>query len=202
MEPSVPERLVGVDVPHACDDALVEQHRLERRTPPREALDEEASGEGRAERLGAETRTEVLLELGRWKHVPGAEAANVTVRDARAVVEVDDGTLVRGGLLGKAAGHAQVDDEREAALEADEEVLAAPLDGRDALSGQLRLHLGRLERHRQPRVVDADARERAPEQARLEPRAVRLHLGQLRHRAAPGRTTDRPPGRECSGRRR
>ena len=48
MEPRVPERLVGVDVPDARDDALVEQHRLERRPPPRDALGEKARGEPRA----------------------------------------------------------------------------------------------------------------------------------------------------------
>ena len=44
----------------------------------------------------------------------------------------------------KAARHAQVAvTTREPTLEADDEVLAAPLDRRDALSRQLRLDLGR-----------------------------------------------------------
>jgi hypothetical protein len=99
--------------------------------------------------------------------VPRPEAPDVAVREARTVVEVDGCALVRGGSLRKTPGHPQMDDERETAPEADDEVFATPLDGRDALSRQLDLHLGRIERHRQSVVVDADARERPPEQARL-----------------------------------
>ena len=47
MEPRVPEGLVGVDVPDARDDALVEEHSLQRRPPPGKALGEEAHGEPR-----------------------------------------------------------------------------------------------------------------------------------------------------------
>ena len=64
MEPRVPKRFVRVDVPHARDDALVEEHGLERRPPPGEPLAEKACREARAKRLGSETRCQVLLQLG------------------------------------------------------------------------------------------------------------------------------------------
>ena len=52
VEPRAPERLVRVDVPEPRDDPLVEEHRLERRLPPRElrasqlAVKREPSGSG------------------------------------------------------------------------------------------------------------------------------------------------------------
>ena len=65
MQPRVPERFVRVDVPHARDHALVEEHRLERRPTAGQPLAEKACREARAERLGAETHTQVLLQLCR-----------------------------------------------------------------------------------------------------------------------------------------
>ena len=182
----------------AGHDALVEEHRLERCTPPGEPLAEKARRKAGAERLGPRRAPRYSSSSAGESTCQVPKRRTSRYDTPRAVVEVDDGALVRGERLRKAAGHAQVDDERESALEADDEVLAAPLDGRDTLSGQLRLHLGGIQRHRQPVVVDAHARDRAPEQARLEPSPVRLHLGQLRHRAVPGRTPDRRRGRGCS----
>ena len=75
---------------------------------------------------------------------PRPEPADVPVGDLRAVVEPEDGTPVRvvverpGGADSQAPGHPQVDQQRPPALEADDEVLPATLDRRDALADERR----------------------------------------------------------------
>ena len=86
MDPRAPERLVDVDVPHPGERALVEQRRLHRRPPPAEAFAEPGGGEERVERLVAETRGKVRVDLARLEQLPRAEAADVAVRDVRSVV--------------------------------------------------------------------------------------------------------------------
>ena len=117
------------------------------------------------ERLGPVLRAEVRLELGAVEHEPGPEAANVAVDDPRAVVELDHRALVARGLPAEAAGHAQVHEQPEAALEPQEQVLPAPLDRDDAVALELLGDLEQVVRPREPRVEDLDALERAP----LEP---------------------------------
>ena len=187
MEPRVPERLVGVDVPHARDDALVEQHRLERRSPPGEALGEKARREARAERLGAETRPEVLLELGRWEHVPGPEAAHVAVRDARAVVEVDR----RRARARRASGKPPVMRRWTTSARPlskrmtrylprrSTDATRSPVSSASTSAGSS----GIVSRGSWTRTRESCR----PSEARLEPRAIGLHLGQLRHPGGPGK---------------
>ncbi len=81
----------------------------------------------------------------------------------------------------QAPGHPEVDEESPAALEPDDQVLAAPLHGRDPLPLQLRLHLGGLQGAHEARVEDRDALETAPDEHRRELRADGLDLGQLGH---------------------
>ena len=83
MDARAPERLVDVDVPQAGERALVEQRGLDRRAPLREPLAEPRRGEERVERLVAEPRREVRLELARLEQQPRAEAAHVAVGDVR-----------------------------------------------------------------------------------------------------------------------
>ena len=86
MDARAPERLVDVDVPEAGERALVEERGLDRRAPLGEALAEPRSGEERVERLLADARREVRLELARLEDEPRAEAADVAVRNVRSVV--------------------------------------------------------------------------------------------------------------------
>ena len=81
-----PERLVDVDVPEAGERALVEERGLDRRATLREPLAETRRREERVERLLADARREIRLELARLEHEPGAEAPDVAVRDVRSVV--------------------------------------------------------------------------------------------------------------------
>ena len=80
--------------------------------------------------------------------------------------------------------HPEVDQENATALEPDDQILAAPLERRDALARELGRHLGRILGPRQPRVFDLDVLEAAADEHRLEPAANRLDLGQLGHRPA------------------
>ena len=86
VQAGAPKRLVHVDVPHACERALVEERRLQRRTADCETLAEPHSGEEGVERLVPHPRGEIRLGLSGLQQKPGAEAAHVSVCDIRAVV--------------------------------------------------------------------------------------------------------------------
>jgi hypothetical protein len=72
--------------------------------------------------------------------------------------------------------------ENATALESNNQILAAALDGDDALSLELGGHLLRLAGLHETRVVDLDALEASADECRFELRADGLDLGQLRHR--------------------
>jgi hypothetical protein len=86
VEARPPQRLVRVDVPNACEDALVEDNGLQGRAPACEAVDERSRRERPAERLDADLGREVRLEVRRLELEPGAEAPHVPVCDIRSVV--------------------------------------------------------------------------------------------------------------------
>ena len=137
--------------------------------------------EPRPERLRAVLRREVRLELRALEDEPRAEAADVAVDEPRAVVELEHGALVRHGLPVEATGHAEMDEEAEAALEPEQQVLAATLDREDAIALELLRDLEEVVRPREPRVEDLDARERAALEPRRELRPDGLHLRELGH---------------------
>ena len=124
---------------------------------------------------------EIRLELRVLEHEPGAEPAHVAVAEPGAVVELEHRALVARRLESEAAGHAQVDEQRKPALQAEHEVLPAPLDGHDRISLELLGHLEEVDRPREAGIEDLDAHERPPDEPRLELRADRLDLRKLRH---------------------
>jgi len=65
IDPRTPERLVGVDVPYAGERPLVEENAFHRATTPGQPPREITSGKARAERLYAEARCQIWLELVR-----------------------------------------------------------------------------------------------------------------------------------------
>ena len=150
-----------------------------RRASALEPLAEAFRREGGDERLFAEPRPEVRLELAGLEQEPRAEAAHVPVGDGRAVVELDERTQVRRSfrLVQERSGHPQVDEERAAAREADDQVLPAPVESLDELAHELSGHLERVERPRQPQVQDLDVLERPAFEQGREPQPDRLHLG-------------------------
>ena len=86
MDLRAPEGLVHVDVPHSRERALVEERRLDRRTPPRETLAQPRRREEGVERLLADAGSQIRLELARLEQEPGAEAPDIAIGYVRSVV--------------------------------------------------------------------------------------------------------------------
>src|ERR1700751_5590593 len=84
----------------------------------------------------------------------------------------------------EASRHPEVDQENTTALEANNQILATPLDRRDTFSLELGRHLGRVVRTHEACVVDGDALEAAAHEHRLELPTDALDLRQFRHPAS------------------
>jgi hypothetical protein len=76
----------------------------------------------------------------------------------------------------KCPRHPEVNQENTTALEPNNQILAASLERRDTLAGELGRHLGRIFGSRQARVFDVDVLEPAADEHRLEAAADRLDL--------------------------
>ena len=81
----------------------------------------------------------------------------------------------------EAPRHPEVDQENTTALEPNNQILAATLDGGDVFSFELGRHLGGLVRAHEARVVDAHPLEAPADERGLELPANALDLRQLRH---------------------
>src|SRR3712207_741589 len=95
MEPRAPERLVRVDVPDAGDSALVEERALDRGAAARERAGEHCGRERPVERLAADPRVEVRIELTRLEQNPDSEPSHIPIDDLRAVVQREHRAPVR-----------------------------------------------------------------------------------------------------------
>ncbi len=201
------ERLVGVDVADPRDLGLVEQKRLQRCPPAGRELEQQLRRQVAAQRLDPEPGGEVGVELGLrqddgvakapWvgepelraviEHQPGAQVAGVGVRlvQARAAEPVARHQVadrVRSGRpQQQVAGHPQMHDQRDAVVEHDDQVLAAPPDRRDPPALQRPLDRGRQLRPRPALVEDLGALDRPPDGLGLELAADGFDLGELRH---------------------
>ena len=82
----------------------------------------------------------------------------------------------------KRSSHPEVNQENQTVLEPNNQILAAPVDRRDALARELRSHLCGIDGARQPGIEDLDIVEPATDQPRFEARPYRLDFGQLGHR--------------------
>ncbi len=182
IQPRAPQRLVDVDVPHPGECALVEKRRLERRPPTGQALSQSRCREERVERLVADACVEIRLRLLRLEKEPGAEAADVSIGEVRSIVQRDLGSAVRQILERAACAvqeipcHPEVDQEHAIALEANDEILAPPLESRDAFPFELGGHRVGLVRTDETRVVDGDVIEATADEGRLELPANALDL--------------------------
>src|SRR5581483_2285869 len=81
----------------------------------------------------------------------------------------------------EATRHPEVNQEYATALEPNNQILAAPVDRRDALPGERGGHGLRLERTREALVEDRHVAERASQKLRLEAAPDCLDLGKLGH---------------------
>ena len=186
MEPGVPERLVDVDVPEPGQRPLVEQRGLQRGAATFQPLAQALRREGCDERLLAEARAEVRLELARLEQQPGAEAPDIAVGDLAAVVERQQRAPVWVAcerICPQRAGHAEVDQQRAARRETDDQVLAAAIDVLDTLADQLRRDEERVLGPGQADVADLDVLEPPALERRRDRAPNGLDLGKLRHAA-------------------
>ena len=84
----------------------------------------------------------------------------------------------------EAAGHPQVAEQRAAALEAEDEILAAPVDRLDTFALELEGDRARVSRRDEPGVEHVDSLETAPGEHGRECCANGVDLGQLGHAAS------------------
>ena len=200
VDARTPQGFVRVDVPDARNGPLIEDRGLHRSPTAGELRCEVACAIRLAEWLAAHARVDVRLDLVGLEQQPRAEPADVSVGDLRAVVERDESSPMQVGRRSVArqhrARHPEVDQQRTARLEPDDQVLAAAVDLRHALALELPRHVEAVERTGQPRVDDLDPVEPSALERRREPDADGLdlrQLGQLAH-VTTSRSTERSAG--------
>jgi hypothetical protein len=133
------EGFVAIDVAHAGEAALVEEEGFDGLAARGQELAE--SGAGDFERLGAEFgqgRRGVSFEL--VEEPPAAEFADVAEADEAAAGETEVDMVMfaalGGGIDGKTAGHAEVDEDGEAAGEVEADEFSATRDAADGAAGE------------------------------------------------------------------
>src|SRR5438034_356846 len=138
-QPRAVQRFVGVDVAHARQRFLIQQHRLERRSSPPQRLIQPVGGEVGVDRFGPKLGDGAGLAqpcLGAEQQAP--EPAWVAISKLPSVVQREDrvGVVGDGRLRAHQAqlpGHAEVHDQQTLLAQGDEDVLPAALDGLDAV---------------------------------------------------------------------
>jgi hypothetical protein len=127
------QRLADIDVAEARDDPLVEQQRLDRRARPASARRSAGAVEVVAERLRPHARKRLVAPARGRHQVDRAEAARIVQRQPPpSSVSISrwscGADLVR--IDPPAAGHAEVEDQRVAAVGVDQAVFGARPSGR------------------------------------------------------------------------
>ena len=133
MDAGAVQRLAGIDIAEARDDALVEQQQLDRRGPPGQSALQLSRVE--VERLRPERlERRPILKAARTHQVERTEPPGVVERDAAALVGLDDEVVVlrrpRSDQRATVPGHAEVEDERVAAVGVDQAVFRSPAEAR------------------------------------------------------------------------
>ncbi len=173
--------LVGVDVAHPGDPALVEQQRLDRcRAPLHEGV-QVGGGEALVQRLEPQAQRKELLErLCTEQQLSGAKAPWVYDHEPALGAQLHVNPHVCGfglGLAEHGAGHPQVLREVHISLEAPHEVLSTTPQRLDAPSDErIGQFIGR-QRSRPARVEDLHCMQHVPLHQRGELASDRLHLG-------------------------
>ena len=94
----------------------------------------------------------------------------------------------RGGgpilRVSQSPSHPEVNQENQAALKPNNQILTAPANCGHALTREFRSHLCGIDRARQPGIENLDILEPAADQLGLEARPHRLDFGQLGHVSA------------------
>src|SRR6266581_4607106 len=186
-QPRAVQRFVGVDVAHARQRFLIQQHRLERRFSPPQRLIQTVGGEVGIDRFGPKLGDGARLAqpcLGAEQQAP--EPAWVAISKLPSVVQREDrvGVVGDGRLRAHQAqlpAHAEMHDQQTLLAQCDEDVLPAALDGLDAVP---RYQVGenlRLGVTHDGWKTQLAADDGPPHQVRSQVRHDRLDLGKLGH---------------------
>jgi hypothetical protein len=184
------QRFAGVDVPHPRDGAGVHQEILHRLATAPPGPEQRFRIDAVLERLGAEPlQARVAGEPVAAHDLQEPEAAGVGVAQLAAVVERQDHVLVRAARPAGIADpdlprHPEVDQQGQAGVGVEQQVLAAPADRLDPGAAQPQKP-ALLDRFAQPEVAHDDPLDATADEERGEPAAYRLDFGELRHAARP-----------------
>ncbi len=177
--------LADIDVAEAGDDRLVEQRRLDRGFPAREGVREGGGRKGIVERFGAEAGDQAVGVLRRGRdEIERAEAAGIDEADEGAIVGFEGQVLVRqrGGIDRHPAGHAEMDQHRQRAVEPHEHVFATAAEAFDAGAGE-ELHEALGDRPAQVGPGEDDPGEAAAFELGGEAAHHGFDFGEFRHGA-------------------
>ncbi len=188
MNPGTPQGLVGVDVADARHQPLVHQRRLDGRSPAAELTGEQRR-QVRVQSVGAEaTQSGVAGGSPRGKPDDRSETAWVDQRHHGPPDQLDLQVRVgrgRGSPVPEAepAGHAEVDRQRAALGDREQQPFAVPGGLEETAPGQSLAQLGWTDRPPQPHLCGADHGHRPTGKAAGQSAANGLDLGKLRHTA-------------------
>src|SRR5262245_16379552 len=183
------QRLVRVDVAHAGDRLLVQQHGLERRpSAPKRAV-KLVRFEGGVDRFRAQSRHLLRRQQGVQRaREQAAKAPRVAVAQFASVVESEDGVRVFLEGCGRVddaqlARHAEVDDQHNRVGQMQVDVLAPPCHRLDAHARHRVDELLRLGMADDRWKREVAAHDGAPDEMRTQVRDDRLDFRELRHQA-------------------
>ncbi len=187
VDPRLEQRLVGVDVAHPGDAALIHDRLLDRRARALEPVGEHEGGERLLQRLGSDP-TSVGIPALLVEQPHGAQAPHVSVHQQATVFDRTGEHRVfclvpgeRPVVHHERSGHAGLHDQPVAARQAKHRVLGAPDHLLDGVAPQRAQQAGLRNPAQHVRLGQTGARDAVA----LEPRGQlphdRLNLGQLRH---------------------
>ncbi len=195
MDAGAMQRLVGVDVAHARDPALVEQQRLDRRGPPARERAQVLGREALVQRLEPQAgREERLQRLAAEQQLAGAEAPRIDDHQPPLGAQLDAHAHVRRLGLGAHTARPPVMRRCWTRWTSPCMVQTRYLPRRRSASMRLptsaSLKFMRRQRPRPARVEDLHRVQPAPLHQRRQLASDRLHLRQLGHRRKPSACRD------------
>jgi hypothetical protein len=190
MESRLKKDLVRVDIPDSCNDLLAQQQGLQRAFVTANQALEEVGGEGRGERLDAQAgepwhllqfplRDQVHVpepaHIGEAQLLAGTGSLSEGEHDARVLVpRPGDGNDLQIPC------HSQVDDEREAMVQSEQEILAHPAHFSDAAAAKPDRKNGGIRRSDGWGGEGLDARNASSDEAPPQLPRDGLDIGELR----------------------
>ncbi|OPZ82212.1 MAG: hypothetical protein BWY77_00284 [bacterium ADurb.Bin431] len=198
MNPRLKERLVGVDVAHPDDDALIHDDCLDHTSGRPQALTEILCSKSRREGFNSQfAQHGKPRQFPRRGQIKAAETARIAEMELTAFLEMENDVGMEFGRMRpvmktELSAHAQMDDEGPAAIEMPDQVLGAPLQGGDALPRHCTQFSRRRKRTAQFGRMNLHPGKDLPGDVRGQTPADRLDFRQLRHLVTPSRPKSSP----------